>query len=180
MLLNKVLCLGRGVRLGRDQAPSHTGLCPVPPLSAQLPAVPREQDTGPAHFRSGCWQGCRTGCEFLSSSDLALWHFREVAFRVSTQPGKPFESAWWVCGSQWALQVGQEGQAWTRRRRFWWALCLWSSRWGSLRALAPQDGSTAACAQAWLLEPPAGDRWEETMVAKLRGRRGSGRYICAR
>lgn len=49
-LLNKVLRLGRGGRLGRD--PVHTGLCPFPTsLWLGLPAVPGEQNTLSCSFQ---------------------------------------------------------------------------------------------------------------------------------
>lgn len=135
MLLNKVLCLGRGVRLGRDRAPSHTGPCPFPPLCS-APCCPRAQDTSPAHFRSGTWQGCRTGVNFCQVL-ISLRGTLERRYSISTQPGKPFESAWWVRGSEWALQVHQERQAWTRRSRLCWALCSWSPWSHKMTALPP-------------------------------------------
>lgn len=89
-LLSKVLCLGRGVSLGRDQAPIHTGLCPFPSLSGSAPSCPHKQNTLSCSFQVRELARVENGRENFCPVVICSVHFREVVFRVSTQPGLPF------------------------------------------------------------------------------------------
>lgn len=89
-LLSKVLCLGRGVSLGRDQAPVHTGLCPFPSLSGSAPSCPHKQNTLSCSFQVRELARVENGRENCCPVVICSVHFREVVFRVSTQPGQPF------------------------------------------------------------------------------------------